>query len=91
MCRAAMRVVVAGFVEAELAVHGQAHFGGVFVLLAVVFPPADRAQRQGAGRLQRLVSAAWAAKTSFYGFHRMKGRKPGPAGLQEKQGIGIRE
>ena len=73
---AAMSVVLAGFVEAQLAVHRQAHFGGVNVLLAVVLPPADRAQRQGAGRLQRLVSAARAAKTSFYGFHRMNGREP---------------
>ena len=40
---AAMSVVGAGFTEAEGPVDGQAHFGGIFVLLAIVFPPADGA------------------------------------------------
>jgi len=62
---AAMGVMLPGFAQAEGAVHGQADFTGVRVLLAVVLPPADRAQPQGAGRLQRLVPATRAAKTSL--------------------------
>ena len=38
---AALRVVRARFVEAQLAVDGQAHIGGVSVFLAVVLPPAQ--------------------------------------------------
>lgn len=38
---AALEVVVPGFPEAELAVHGQADFGRVAVLLAIVLPPTD--------------------------------------------------
>ena len=87
MGRAAMSVVIAGFVEAELAVHRHTHFAGVIVLLAVVLPPADRAQRQRAGRLQRLISAARAAKSIFHNIPRMDGRKRGQAGLHEKQGL----
>ena len=64
MGRAAMRVVLAGFIQAEVAVHGQANLGGVVVLLAIVLPPANRAQPQRAGSLQRPVTAAWTAKTS---------------------------
>ena len=63
---AAMGVVLPGFAQAEGAVHGQADIGGVLVLLAIVLPPADRAQPQCAGRLQRLVPAARAAKTNLY-------------------------
>ena len=89
MCRAALRKVLAGLVETQLPVHSQAHFGGVIVLLAIVLPPADWAQRQGAGLLQRLVAAAWAAKTIFHGVPRMNGRKPGVAGLHEEQLLAI--
>ena len=62
---AALSVVGAGFVQAEGAVDGEADIGGVFVLLAIVLPPADGAQRQRARRLQRLISATRAAKTGF--------------------------
>ncbi len=68
MGRAAMRIVLAGFVQAEGAVHGEADYVGVAVLLAVVLPPADRAQRQGAGRLQRFVSTARTAKLNVHSF-----------------------
>jgi hypothetical protein len=61
-----MDVVPAGFVEAESAVHGEPDIGGVYVFLAVVFPPADGAERQRASRLQCLAPAAWAAKTSLH-------------------------
>ena len=61
--RAALCIVLAGLVQAQLAVHRQAHFGRIGVLLAVVFPPADRAQTQSTGIFQRPAPAAWAAKT----------------------------
>ena len=63
MGRAAVRVVLASFVEAQLSIHGMADFCGIFVLLSIVLPPADRAQCQGAGCLQRPVSATRATKT----------------------------
>jgi hypothetical protein len=65
MGSAALNVVPAGFVERELAVDGEAHFRGVGVFLAVVLPPANRAQPQGAGRIQCFVAAARAAIAHF--------------------------
>ena len=47
---AELRVVGAGLVEAQLAVDRQTDLGGVGVLLAIVFPPANGAQLQGTGR-----------------------------------------
>jgi hypothetical protein len=69
--------VLAGFLEAELAVDGETDFGGVIVFLAVVFPPADRAQLQGAGCFQGSVSAAGTtiASCSRLRFHRGWTRK----------------
>jgi len=66
---AALGIEPAGFVEAELAVNGQAHFRGVGVFLAVVLPPADGAQRDSAGRIQRLKSAARTSVAGHQGFH----------------------
>ena len=63
---AALGIVLAGFIEAEGAVHGQADFVGIGVFLAVVFPPANRAQAEGVWRLQRLVPATRAAKLSLH-------------------------
>jgi len=63
---AAMCIVLAGIHQAEGAVHGQADIGRVFVILAIVLPPADRAQCKRVGRLQRLIPAARAAKTSLH-------------------------
>jgi hypothetical protein len=63
---AALSVVFAGFVQAEGAVDGQADIAGVVVFLAVVLPPANRAQAHGARRLQRLIAAA---RTAITGFH----------------------
>jgi len=65
MGRATLSVVLASFAQAEIAVHGQAYLASGVVLLAIVLPPADRAQPQRAGGLQRLAAAAWAAKTSL--------------------------
>ena len=60
--------VLARFIQAQLAVDRQADFRGISVFLAVVFPPAHRAQRERAGRLQRPVPAARAAITSLRGY-----------------------
>jgi len=62
---AELYVIGARLVQAQLAVHGQAHFGGVLIFLAVVFPPANRAQLQGARRFERLISATRATITNF--------------------------
>ena len=70
MGRAAMSVVLAGLIEAEGAVDGESNFGRVAVLLAVVFPPADGAQRQRVHGLQGPIAAAWTAKTKLHqGLH----------------------
>ncbi len=69
MSCAALSKVLAGFLEAELAIDGETDFGGVIVFLAVVFPPADRAQLQGAGRFQGLVSTA---RTTIAGCSRFR-------------------
>ncbi len=58
---AAPRVRLPGLAEACLPVHGQAHLIGVRIVLAVVLPPADRAQSQAFRRVNCLVSATWAA------------------------------
>jgi hypothetical protein len=73
----ALGKVLAGFLEAELAVDGETDIGGVIVFLAVVLPPADRAQLQGAGCFQGSVSAAGAtiASCSRLRFHRGWTRK----------------
>ena len=67
MGRAASGIVFTGLVEAQGAVDRQPDFGGINILLAIVFPPADRTKGKRAGRLQRLQSAAWTAKTSLHG------------------------
>jgi hypothetical protein len=64
--RAAMCKVRARFVQAEGSVHGVANLRGVFIFLAIVFPPADRAQCERVRRFQRLVPAAGAAKSGLH-------------------------
>jgi hypothetical protein len=61
---AAQGKVLARLIQAELAIDREPDFAGIFVLLAIVFPPAYRAQRQGSSRLQRPVSATRATKSS---------------------------
>ena len=61
-----MGIVGAGFAEAEGSIDGQADLRGVFVLLAVVLPPTNRAQSKRSRCFQRFISAARAAKTSFH-------------------------
>jgi hypothetical protein len=65
MSGAELSVVGAGLFQAELAVHREAHFSRIAVFLAVVLPPAHRAQSQGVWGIQRPVAAAGAAKTNF--------------------------
>ena len=69
MGSAAQSKVLPCLVEAQLSIHGQADFRSVLVLLAVVFPPAYGAQGQGAGCLQRLISATGATKSNLHSFH----------------------
>ena len=61
MGRAVVCEVRTGLIETELSVDGEANFGGVVVFLAVVFPPADRAQLQGSGRIEGFISTAGAS------------------------------
>jgi len=90
--RAAMGKVGARFVQAEGAIHGEANIRCIFILLAIVFPPADRAQRERAGGFQRLVTAARTTKTNLHQCFHMRwtgkrvrkftrGRRPGPPRL----------
>jgi hypothetical protein len=68
MGSAAMSKVLAGFMQAQVAVHGLANLIGVFVFLAVVFPPANGAQRHGARRLKRLEPTTRAAKANPHNY-----------------------
>jgi hypothetical protein len=65
MGRATVSVVFAGFVQAERAVDGEPDLGGVFVLLAVVFPPANGAKPKRSNSLQRLITATRTSKTKL--------------------------
>ena len=63
---AALGEVYAGLGQAEVSVDGEAHFRGVEILLAVVFPPADGAESERIRGFQRPVAAAWTAKLSLH-------------------------
>jgi hypothetical protein len=65
MRRAELCVVLAGLIKAELAVDGEAHFGGVSVLLTIILPPADRTQLQGPGRIEGFISTAGTPEAHF--------------------------
>jgi hypothetical protein len=60
--------VLARLIQAQMTVDREADFPGVFVFLAVIFPPAYWAQSHGAGGFQRLVSAARATISSVHSF-----------------------
>ena len=62
---AELGIVDAGLKQAQLPVHGQTNLGGVVVLLAVVLPPADRAQLKGSRGFEGSIPAAGTAKTGF--------------------------
>ena len=68
MSRAAMREVLAGFIQTEGSVDGEADFCCVVVLLAIVLPPADGAQGHGAGGFQGLIAAAWTSIANLQNF-----------------------
>ena len=69
MGSAAQSKVLPCLFEAQLPIHGQADFRSVLVLLAVVLPPAHRAQSQRTGRLERPVSAARTSIAGGHGLH----------------------
>ena len=71
--------MLAGFGEAQLAVHGKADVRGILVFLAVVFPPADRAKHQGAGCIKCLAPAARAsiAHSCCWAHTKMDGKRQG--------------
>ena len=69
MRRSALRIVLPGFVKAQLAVYRQAHVRGIGIFLAVVLPPTDRAEPHCVGGFQGLVSAAGAPILSCGSFH----------------------
>lgn len=52
-----------------MAVNGQAHFGRIRILLAVILPPADRTKSHGIGCFQGLIPATWAPKQVPVAFH----------------------
>ena len=56
----------AGVGQTEGAVYREPDIRGVFVLLPVILPPANRAKGHRLGRFQRFISAAWAAKTGLH-------------------------
>ena len=62
---AELREIGARLVQAELTVDRQAHLESVPVILAVILPPANGAQLERAGRLERFVSTAGAAITNI--------------------------
>lgn len=70
MRRTNIKVVAAGLRQAELAVHRETYFRRIGVFLAVVLPPADRAQFQGIGRFKRLASATGTAEPGCGLIHR---------------------
>lgn len=84
MGRATLGKMCAGFGQAESAVHRQPDIRGVFVLLAVVFPPANRAQAKRFGRIQRLKSTARAAITSPHGNPHVRWTPNVPCGFTQE-------
>jgi hypothetical protein len=61
MGRAALAEMHARLREAERAIDGEVNIAGVFVFLAVIFPPAHGAQGECAGRVESTESATRAA------------------------------
>lgn len=47
---AAPEIMRTGVAKAQVAIDGQPYFGGVTVFLAVILPPANRAELQRLGR-----------------------------------------
>ena len=68
MTGAALGKIGTRLIQTQLAVDGEPHLGRVFVSLAIVLPPANRAQGECFRLLQGPISTAWASKTSLHGF-----------------------
>ena len=66
---AAGGIVAAGLKQAQLPVDRKANIFSIFIVLAVVLPPANRAKAKRAGKLERLRSAAWTTKAILSGHH----------------------
>jgi hypothetical protein len=64
---AAGGIVAAGLAQAQLPVDRKPNIFSIFIVLAVVLPPANRAQAKRAGNLERLVPTAWTAKAILSG------------------------
>jgi hypothetical protein len=79
---AALGVVSAGLIEAELSVDGEADIAGVIVFLAVVFPPANRAKAIGGRGLKGFKSTARTAIAMIHGFPYFGRRPTQPASLR---------
>ena len=75
MCRATLRIVRPGFVQAQLAVHCQPDIRRIAVFLAVIFPPANGAQTHRFWSLQSPVSTAGTAKKGRDRFHALMDEK----------------
>jgi hypothetical protein len=58
-----MYEMVACFGQTQIAIDRQMHFRGIFVFLAIVFPPANRAKSQRGRSVQGFISTTRAAKT----------------------------
>jgi hypothetical protein len=63
MAGATLTEVLPSVVEAEVAIHRQTNLRGIVILLAVILPPADRAELHGRWRAQCTRTAAGAAVT----------------------------
>jgi hypothetical protein len=61
MRSSAHRKMLARLVQAELAIHSESNLARILIFLAVILPPADRAQLHGTGCRQRPESATWTA------------------------------
>ncbi len=91
MSRAATCVMLACLLQAQVAIDREPDILGVVVFLAVVFPPANRAECKGTRRIEGFETTARAAKTSpcdalqSSHLHPLEdGRELGDAGLHEK-------
>jgi len=58
-------VILPGLLQAQCPIDGKSDVRGVLVFLAVVLPPAHRAQSHGARNVQCSASTARTPKTSF--------------------------
>ncbi len=59
--RTAATIIFARYGKAEAAIDGTAHNIGIFIVLAVILPPADRAERKSVWRIQGKGTTAQAA------------------------------